>query len=83
MIVSRDPCEPICVAQAEELRRRYPDAARLAVAFALANDIDAAADLLSGRAVDHTRLDPDALLRARQHRLVQLIAPIDLLEGIE
>jgi hypothetical protein len=62
----------------DALRRRWPDAVRLDVAFRLARDVDAATDLLAGRAVDPARLDPDELVQARTLRLVRLAAPVDL-----
>jgi hypothetical protein len=80
VIVPRDPHEPITPAMWEALRAAWLDSARLAAAWQLAKDVEALADLLAGRAVDPSRLDPDELIRSRRRRLVRLVAPAELLE---
>ena len=70
---------PLSLGVLERLHLRWPNPQRLVVAFALANDVDACADLLTGRAVDPARLDPDALAKAQQASLVRLVAPASLL----
>ncbi len=72
---------PLTPEQWDELHDRWPDGARLSAAFAIARDVAACADLLAGRPVDPARLDQDELANARERRLVQLVAPADLLEG--
>jgi hypothetical protein len=65
------------------LRGKWPDGQRLTTAWALALDVDACADLLAGRAVAPERIDQGELFNARRKRLIQLVAPIDLLETLE
>lgn len=65
----------------QQLRERWPDTQRLIVAFRLAKDIDACEALLLGQAVDPARIHQDELQRALEPRLVQLVRPIDVLEG--
>lgn len=80
MIVPRDPWEPLPADWRERVTARWPDGARLTAAWALALDVDALADLLAGRAVDPSRLDPDEVIRSRRKRLVRLVAPAELLD---
>lgn len=61
-----------------EREARWPDAGRLQIAFRLAVDVEACADLLAGRPVDPARLDPLQRAKAQEARLVQLVRPIDL-----
>jgi hypothetical protein len=84
-IIPTDSSEPITEEMWAQLRAAYADGQRLATAFALALDVDACADLLAGRTVDPSRLDEGELFKARRKRLVQLVAPVNLLEpsGLE
>jgi len=81
MIVSPDPFEPITAEQWDALRARWPNGERLTVAWRLARDVDALHDLLAGLPVSPERLKLDEVERARELRLVQLVAPLDLLEN--
>ena len=85
MIIPRDVYQPLTPAHLNSLRARWPDAVRLATAFALALDVDAAADLLAGRHLNPSRIDASELERAKCATLVRLVAPIDLLReaGVE
>jgi len=80
VIVPSDPHEPITGAHWLLLQWDFWNTARLATVFRLALDPDAAAELLEGRPVDPSRLDPAEVARAQEQSLVQLVAPIDLLE---
>jgi hypothetical protein len=82
VIVPCDPHQPITGAMWTLLRWDYPDAylQRLDVAMRLALDVDACTDLLCGTPVDPARIDTIALVRAQEESLVQLVAPIELLE---
>jgi hypothetical protein len=81
LIVSRDPCEPILPEDWAELHRRYPHAARIGVAIALARDPETAAALLRGESVAPELLDRVELARARRRLLVRLDRrAIDLLD---
>ncbi len=81
MIVDRDPWTPITAKQWAELREAWPNGERLTVAWRLARDVDALADLLAGRPVAPGRINQRELAKARRASLVQLVAPIDLLEA--
>jgi hypothetical protein len=78
-IIPRDPCQPITAGMWAELERRWPNGERLLWAFRLAHDVETCADLITGRPVDEARLDPETMFAARRQSLVQLSAPIDLL----
>ena len=52
------------------------------VAIRLAKDVEACAALLRGEPVDPARIDPGELFTARRKRLVQLVAPVDLIENV-
>src|SRR4051812_9958051 len=80
-IVPRDPHQPITTEMMVQLRAKWPNAARLNVAWQLAKDIDTLEALLLGQPVDPTRIRQDELERALEPRLVQLVRPIDVLEG--
>ena len=70
---------PPSLGEREALERCWPNAERLAAAIAVARDVEVCAALLAGRPVDAARLDPAALERAKQARLVRLCSPIDCL----
>lgn len=77
--VSLDPYEPISSQQQRRLRERWPNAARLQVAFKLGLDVEACTDLLAGRRVDPSRLDADGVAWARSQQLVSLAPALDAL----
>jgi hypothetical protein len=77
-VIPPDPWEPLPEGWREQLAERWPDAERLEWAWRLARDVDTCADLIAGLAVSAGRLDPDALFEARRRSLVQLRAPIEL-----
>jgi hypothetical protein len=79
VIASRNPHVPIAPEQWGELRRCWPDGARLTAAWRLARDPETCADLLRGLPVDRDRLSPEGLAWSLEHRLVRLERPIDLL----
>lgn len=79
-IMPKDSSVPLPPDWREQLRARWPDGERLRAAWALARDVDALEDLLAGRAVHPDRIDRDELVKASRANLVQLRAPIDLLE---
>lgn len=79
-VVPRDPFELLPADWREQLEEKWPDGARLTWAWRLARDLDACADLIAGRAVDPSRLDPSQLRLANEARLVVLVRPVDLLE---
>lgn len=83
MIVPRDPHVPISAEAWARLRERWPDGERLSWAWRLARDLDALADLIAGRPVSASRLDPEALFEARRRSLVQLRSPIELVDVVE
>jgi hypothetical protein len=83
VIVPRDPLVLITPEMWQALRVKYPDGALLAAAWQLAKDPDALADLLAGLPVSQGRLNQDALVEARRRTLVQLRAPIELVNVIE
>jgi hypothetical protein len=78
-VIPRDIFEPLPADWREQLAERWPDAERLAWAWRLARDIETCGDLIAGRAVGSSRLNPEALFEARRRSIVQLRAPIDLL----
>jgi hypothetical protein len=65
-----------------ERKRKWPNAARLKVAWQLALDLETCAALLRGEPVDPSRLDQTELAKAREETLVQFVAPIDALGDI-
>jgi len=77
-IVPLDPCEPITPEISAELERRYPDAARIAAAMSLARDLATFRALYAGALIPAESLDQAALADARRRSLVQLRAPIEL-----
>jgi hypothetical protein len=79
VIVPRGPWEPISPEQREELRRCWPDGARLTAAWRLALDVETCADLLRRLPVDRDRISSEGLAWSLEHRLVRLERPIDLL----
>lgn len=81
-IASRDSLEPVTLEMRAALADAYPDAQRLLVAFRLALDVEACADLLAGRAVDPARLDQGELVTARRKRLLTLTPAIDALPQV-
>jgi hypothetical protein len=78
-IASPDPYEPITEGQWAQIRASWPNTQRLHTAWRLALDLETLDDLLAGRPVDPTRIDPGELARARRASLVQLVRPIDTL----
>lgn len=78
-IIPRDINQPITGEMLQQLRAKWPNAARLTVAWQLAKDIDTLEALLLGQAVDPVRIHQDELQRALEPRLVQLVRPIDVL----
>jgi hypothetical protein len=83
-VVPRDVSEPMTAAQWQLVRRDYPDAyvQRVRIAMRLALDVATCGALLEGRPVDPSRLDQAELARARKATLVQLVAPIDVLDPV-
>jgi hypothetical protein len=55
---------------------RWPDVERLFAAFVVARDLDTCRDLLAGRPVAVSRLDPDGVRAVGRRTLVQLRAPV-------
>ena len=81
MIVPRDPYVSLTLGEREQLERLWPHTHRLLAAIKLARDIDACCDLLAGRPVDLSRLDPAELEHSKRASLVRLLAPAGLLEA--
>lgn len=79
MIVPRDTYVSLTPAMQGRLLERWPGVQRLRVAWRIAGDVEALADLLAGCPVDPSRLDPQGLLWARTHELVALLPPGALL----
>lgn len=77
-VVPRNVYEPLPDGWREQLAERWPDGERLAWAFRLALDVETCADLIAGRPVSMSRLDSSALFEARRRSLVQLRAPLEL-----
>jgi hypothetical protein len=80
-VIATSTFGPITPTQRTRLRAAYPDALRIYVAMMLARDVDACAGLLRGEVVEPSRLDHARLATARKERLVQLVAPIELLKA--
>lgn len=78
-IVPTDTFEALTPTMRAELEQRWPNGERLVWAWRLARDVETCADLIAGHPVEESRLEPDALFEARRRRLVQLRAPIELL----
>lgn len=81
MIVPPDVFVPYTPAHAAALEQKYPHAytQRIQYALEVSLDLETCAALLRGEPVDPSRLDRQALERLKQRRLVQLVAPVDLL----
>ncbi len=80
MIVPRDPHEPLTRARWDALAAAYPVPHKIRIALRLARDLEACRDLLAGVPVDPSRLHRAELEWAKRKTLVQLVAPLDLLE---
>ena len=83
MIAPRDPWQPLPPDWREQVTAKWPNAERLSWAWRLARDPETCGALIAGHPVDQRRLDPDALLEARRRSLVQLRAPLELLNVVE
>jgi hypothetical protein len=83
VIVPRDPQEPITVEMRDDLGVAWPDAARLAAAWRIARDLEALELLLGGQPIERDRLDPEGVEWAEELRLVQLRAPLELVDVLE
>jgi hypothetical protein len=81
-IVSHDVFAPLTDGQRLALVEAWPNGARLEWAWRIARDLETCRALLAGQPVDAERLDQAELFSARRARLVQLVAPADLLEGV-
>ena len=82
IVPSDDAHEPISPETWVELRFRYPNAEKIAVALMLARDVATFEALYRGEPIDAGRLDPRALAHAREATLVQLVRPVDLLGDV-
>jgi hypothetical protein len=82
-VIPRDPWQPLPADWRELLAARWPDGERLVIAWRLATDVDTLGDLLAGLPVSPDRLDSEALFQARRRSLVQLRAPVELVNVVE